>query len=86
PEPQGEAAATKGEQRAGGKAKQNSNDEGATRLCWHPAEKVVLWKAIQTHNPFAHSGKRAVRRQWERVAGSVIKEQDVKIYTPIFQQ
>ncbi|CAB1110322.1 unnamed protein product [Ectocarpus sp. CCAP 1310/34] len=81
PEPEGGSAANKGGQRAGGKAKQKPNDEGPTRLCWTPAEKVVLWKAIQKHNPFAESGQKLVRKYWRRVAASVIDDQDVEVYT-----
>ncbi|CBN74396.1 hypothetical protein Esi_0020_0098 [Ectocarpus siliculosus] len=65
PEPEGGSAANK----------------GSTRLCWTPAEKVVLWKAIQKHNPFAESGQKLAREHWRRVAASVIEEQDVEIYT-----
>ncbi|CAB1106680.1 unnamed protein product [Ectocarpus sp. CCAP 1310/34] len=54
---------------------------GSTRLCWTPAEKVVLWKAIQKHNPFAESGQKLVRKHWRRVAASVIEDQDVEVYT-----
>ncbi|CAB1110026.1 unnamed protein product [Ectocarpus sp. CCAP 1310/34] len=68
-------------QRAGGKAKQKPNDEGSTRLCWTPAEKVVLWKAFQKQNPFAESGQKLMRKHWRRVAAYVIEDQDVEVYT-----
>ncbi|CAB1105990.1 unnamed protein product [Ectocarpus sp. CCAP 1310/34] len=81
PEPEGGSVANKGGQRAGGKAKQKPNDEGSTHLCWTPAEKVVLWKAIQKHNPFAESGQKLVRKHWRRAAAFVIEDQDVEVYT-----
>ncbi|CAB1098801.1 unnamed protein product [Ectocarpus sp. CCAP 1310/34] len=80
PEPEGGSAVNKGGQRAGGKAKKKPNDKGSTRLCWTPAEKVVLWKAIQKRNPFAESEQKLVRKHWRRVAASVVEDQDVEIY------
>lgn len=54
---------------------------GAIRLGWTTAEKVVLWKAIQKHNPFTETKQRDVRKRWRKVAAEVIEAQDVEIYT-----
>lgn len=54
---------------------------GTSRLCWGAAEKIVLYRAIQTRNPFAAEGQKKANRQWWRVAADVIKPQDVEIHT-----